>query len=179
MSAVWMKRVFFWIQKTSKAHISLLDIKVHTVQYWWEIMELLRCGILSGIAKVHMLNIRTSLFTTMTNVVYYNVMKTEWEKPIDQSILFINRFKVELTFSLCKTGPVSLFSSLVKRISILTTSWRDPRLFWSYLHIWWAPRNSYWISSGSLNLSIFPSLLLHSWYMIIQFFFSFWLWINF
>ena len=98
-------------------------------------MELLRCRILSGIAKVHMLNIRTSLFTTMINVVYYNVMKTEWEKPIDQSILFINRFKVELTFSLCKTGPVSLFSSLVKRISILTTSWRDPRLFWCYLHI--------------------------------------------
>ena len=98
-------------------------------------LELLRCRILSGIAKVHMLNIRTSLFTTMINVVYYNVMKTEWEKPIDQSILFINRFKVELTFSLCKTGPVSLFSSLVKRISILTTSWRDPRLFWCYLHI--------------------------------------------
>ena len=118
----WSARVRFMTEtsfllntkKTSKAHISLLDIKVHIVQYWWEIMELLRCRILSGIAKVHMLNIRTSLFTTMINVVYYNVMKTEWEKPIDQSILFINRFKVELTFSLCKTGPVTLFSSLVK-----------------------------------------------------------------
>ena len=115
MSAVWMKRVFFWIQKTSKAHISLLDIKVHTVQYWWEIMELLRCGILSGIAKIHMLNIRTSLFTTMTNVVYYNVMKTDWEKPIDQSILF-NRFKVELTFSLCKLVPY-LYSPLWLSVS--------------------------------------------------------------
>ena len=59
----------------------------------------------------------------MADVVYYNVAKTEWEKPIDQSILFIDRFKVELTFSLCKTGPVSLFSSLVKAINILRLPW--------------------------------------------------------
>lgn len=98
-------------------------------------MELLRYRILSGRTKVHRLNIRTSLFTTMANVVYFNVAKTEWEKPIDQSILFINTFKVELTFYLWKTGPVSLFSSLVKGISILTTSWRDPRFFCSHLHV--------------------------------------------
>ena len=80
-------------------------------------------------------NRQNRLYNNGYNIVYYNVAKTEREKPTDQSILLINTFKVELTFSLWKTGPVSLFSSLVKGISILTTSWRDPRFFCSHLHV--------------------------------------------
>ena len=90
---------------------------------------------MSGTAEVRRLNIRISLFTTTSKVVYYNVTHIEWEKPTDQSILFINRFKMELTFSLRKSGPVPLFSSLVKGINILTISWRYPRFFCSHPHI--------------------------------------------